>query len=176
MAAIATGSSRSVFHWQALSRTVDKAAPSSTLRAVYRSSTKSFRLAKPPRSAGRTPVSCSGSSRMDAARGQDGPWMAHLDQPRNGAGVSGPAAQRRAECPGQAFLVTLVRGAQPRLAKVTRPRGRNKKHQQNSMSDYGTKKAEPAGPKRWASLALNPTYKSPPNHPTQKLGTPPAIS
>ena len=25
-----------------------------------------------------------------------GPWTAHLDRPRNGAGVSGPAAQRRA--------------------------------------------------------------------------------
>jgi hypothetical protein len=58
-------------------------------------------------------------------------------------------------------LVTFVRGAQPRLKKVSRPGGRNKKNQQNSMSNYGTKKAESAAPKRWASLALNPTCKIP---------------
>ena len=38
----------------------------------------------------------------------NGPWTARVGRPRNGAGVSGPAAQRRAGCLGQAFLLTFA--------------------------------------------------------------------
>ena len=38
----------------------------------------------------------------------NGPWTARVGRPRNGAGVSGPGAQRRAGWSGQAVLVTFA--------------------------------------------------------------------
>ena len=61
-----------------------------------------------------------GTSRMDAARGVKGHGRPLYADPRSGDGANEPGAKRRAGWRGKRFWLLL-----PRLAKVTRPAGRN---------------------------------------------------
>ncbi len=71
----------------------------------------------------------------------NGPWTARVGRPRSGAGVSGPGAQRRAGCPGQAFLVTFAA-----IGKSDSPGWAKSKPSTHSISSQGTDKAKPVAP------------------------------